>query len=119
MEALPALSFFSAKEHHVSGRLFSSSAPALSRQYSWHFAAVKELCKPDSARTSTELSALRSPEWSFSTALFGGVSSVTAWRPPIVFYYLKINCRDRYYLQFKPLSVFFHKSGVRLYVAST
>lgn len=77
--------FFYAEKRHVSGRLFSSSPPALSRQYSWHFAAVEELSspiRPVRACTSTELSAFRSPEWSFSTALFGSVSSGTVWRPP-------------------------------------
>ena len=40
--------------------------------------------RPVRACTSTELSAFRNLEWSFSTALFGGVSSGTgtARRPP-------------------------------------
>ena len=38
--------------------------------------------RPVRACTSTELSAFRSLEWSFSTALFGGVSSGTVQWPP-------------------------------------
>ena len=39
--------------------------------------------RPVRACTSTELSAFWSPEWSFSTALFGGVSSGTLLAPRI------------------------------------
>ena len=77
-------SIFCAVESHVPRGLFPSPTPALSRQYSRHFAVVEELaCPMGPVRTSTStgLSAFRSPAWSLSTPLFGGVSSGTVWRP--------------------------------------